>query len=347
MTQKAQLATIYRDDNIATALRTDLNNINNWSCLKIDNKNILFIQKNVWSATKAEQGVTSKGETVWRITFFKDESYRCTFFVFLSDKDRSLNDLYSTCVKNKTRFKNRFTAGLVSQSPNSLGQDYGIISLILRDSQTLTQDAYQPHTNYNYCVDSKGMVLLDNNVAGQYTYTSHFHRYLLIFLLGHSYEYVINYLNNKIADFQWPTDNDTLGPKAFQDIRSITQIILKFNLTFFFQYPISSNATLMQILWEGIKNKLNLINKNLELTKQTQELLQVIEQEQQRSILEAQKNMLETQNKMIDAQHQLQTLTTKRNQADQKLNHKITTYGLILAFAAILPITDWIKSLFE
>lgn len=222
-----------------------------WTDLKINNKNVSFLQAPLLKSLKATMKRVDTTCTYWNLVFFSKSEFEVNLFVtFRQNKADKINPIAIAIWQE-----------LNSNEPTPHPTMLNNASLWLRGSNTLSLDKYQQRHNRYLAVDGNGLSMLADS-SSQPT----FERAVLLLALASAYQIRMEALTNELASWSG----------CHKELASLVEKASEFNAKYYFRHPAVLNGVELPIVWDAIAERMRINEQDFELHEQLRALHQII-----------------------------------------------------------------------
>lgn len=218
--------------------------------LTIDGKNIIFFLPTIHSFSEF-YSINSITKREWLVTFFKKTHLQVSFKITFHD---NIQEDYKNILATAGYFLLSNAIDLDSQKSK--------ISFFLRNSNALTIENIRSTSSGRYIInDRKGLAYCSNDA-------SQFKRIVLCQALATAYHCVLTNCIKKLTE--------TLKAHNYTHVNELYEVILFFNATDFFTYPVLVNRHELFEAWSQIKEHWHICELNQELTSQLKDVALIL-----------------------------------------------------------------------
>ncbi|TCJ25759.1 hypothetical protein E0X81_07990 [Halomonas sp. GDM18] len=218
--------------------------------LTIDGKNIAFFLPTIHDFSEFYL-INSTAKKEWLITFFKKTPLQTSFKITFCD---DIQEDHRNILATAGYFSLSNTASLDSQKNK--------ISFFLRNSNALTIEDVRPTSSGRYIVnDRKGLAYCSNDA-------SQFERIVLCQALATAYHRILTNCITKLTE--------KLKAHDYVTVNKLYEIILFFNATDFYTYPVLVNRHELFEAWNQIREHWHIYELNQELTSQLKDVALIL-----------------------------------------------------------------------
>lgn len=269
--ERVRLATLFRGNDARDALAAMP-----VRPLTIKDEPVRFLLDTLQQQTNFQVVMTNVGEPIWQLDFFINSPFRQT--IIISFAEANGEDLTIHCYESLREQCLQLVDPLLQQTkPLSKGvfaqireapteQQMKLVSLLVRDTKSLTLANLTEHSDRYLHVDGRGCVTISHKAYHQVT----FEQQLVLLALAKAYLLAMNMIMNQLAD-------------CCEDIvplKVLYKDAITFNARFFFAFPVKVNRYSTFQHWEAIRQSMAIEAINEEVIQQLQSIHQILTEEE-------------------------------------------------------------------
>lgn len=244
--------------------------------LTIKGEQVRFLLDTLQQQTNFQVVMTDVGEPIWQLDFFINSPFRQT--IIISFAEANGEDLTIYCYESLREQCLQLVDPLLQQTkPLSKGafaqireapteQQMKLVSLLVRDTKSLTLANLTEHSDRYLHVDGRGCVTISHKAYHQVT----FEQQLVLLALAKAYLLAMNMIMNQLADCC-----EDIAP-----LKVLYKDAITFNARFFFAFPVKVNRYSTFHHWEAIRQSMAIEVINEEVIQQLQSIHQILTEEE-------------------------------------------------------------------
>lgn len=225
-----------------------------WQDLKIAGHSIRFLRDTLLDSSDFRQCYVANGVELWKLTFFKNQTYEIVIEVEISGHDDAFNT-------NQKQIGKAIWLQLDTTSDAAYCGLTRIASQWLRGANTLTNTEFIPDGNRHVAIDAKGIAFLSEPVQ-----ESTFKRALILQALAYAYQTVMSNLSRDLIASLY---DETATRKTYKNL-------VLFNAQCYFISPVDLSLVTLPDIWRRLREKFSIDEANAEITRQATDVSQLM-----------------------------------------------------------------------